>query len=65
MDGNEIIACPKCRSAALPYHDSEQGYFVCCTKSDKITDSAYPTQQEAITAWNNEIIAMRKVKGAD
>ena len=54
-----ILDCPRCRSRALPYYSSDHGYFVCCTNSDYITKLANTTPQEAIAAWNEEIIAMR------
>jgi|GEM_PF-5459563 len=57
------LSCPLCRNIARLYHDTEQGYFVCCSNSDKVTDFAYKTGSEAIKAWNDEIIAMRKIKG--
>jgi len=61
IEAESILDCPVCRNRAMPYYASDcGGYFICCTKSDKITKSAYVTVDEAITAWNDEIVAMRK-----
>ena len=57
------LSCPICRAESRPYYASDYGYFVCCTKSDYITKHSHKTCDEAITAWNSEIIAMRKTKG--
>jgi hypothetical protein len=60
IEAELILDCPACRSKAGVYYASEHGFFVCCKESDRITKSAYATEDEAISAWNSEIIAMRK-----
>jgi hypothetical protein len=60
MKSDEVLACPKCRSKATVNFVDGHGFLICCTNLDKVADNMYKTQKEAITAWNNEIIAMRK-----
>jgi hypothetical protein len=55
----EMLSCPLCRSKA-ELNSGDSGFFVCCVNLDRVTDSMYTTEQEAITAWNDGIIAMRK-----
>ena len=63
MKLDKILSCPACRGIA-ELNSGEEGFFVCCVNLDKVTDS-YPTEKEAITAWNDEIIAMRKHRQAN
>jgi len=56
-----ILPCSLCKGAALLYNAGEHGFFVCCVNSDKVSEE-YPTEQEAIMAWNDSVTGFKTNK---